>query len=190
VRTRAQDAGVKFAFENHAGDTRSEEILDLIEAVGADVCGVMLDPGNAVWAMEDPIEHLLTLAPHVLCTSIRDYMLWESEEGATFQWTAIGEGMMNAATYVRLFREKCPGVPFFVETISNSQRPIPFLSSDFWDGYPNLPATELASFIALCRRGHAIEIATPPAGADARKFERQQQRAEFEKSIAYLRSLP
>ena len=88
IKSRAQDAGLKFAFENHAGDTRSEEVLDLIEAAGTDFCGVMLDPGNALWAMEDPMEQLQKLGPHVLCSSVRDYTVWVSEDGAMFQWTA------------------------------------------------------------------------------------------------------
>jgi 3-oxoisoapionate decarboxylase len=48
------DAGMKFAFENHAGDMRTDELLELIDATGSDICGAFYDPGNAVYAMEDP----------------------------------------------------------------------------------------------------------------------------------------
>ena len=187
LRTRAQDAGVKFAFENHAADLRSEELLGLIEAAGADICGVMLDPGNALWAMEDPMQHVQTLGRHVLCTSVRDYMVWESEEGATFQWTAIGEGLMDAPAYTRHLATLCPGVPLFVESISNSPRSIPFLTADFWKGYPNLRAKDVVDFLALLRRGHPIKVVKAPPGMNVKTFEKQHQRAEFEKSIAYLR---
>jgi hypothetical protein len=81
----------------------------------------------------------------------------------------------------------CPGVPLFVESISNSPRPIPFLTADFWKGYPNLRAEDIADFLALLRRGHPIEIVKAPPGMDVKTFEKQHQRAEFEKSIAYLR---
>lgn len=40
----------------------------------------MLDPGNSVWVMEDPLQQVQTLGKHVVCTSVRDYMVWESEE--------------------------------------------------------------------------------------------------------------
>ena len=187
LRTRAQDAGVKFAFENHAADLRSEELLGLIEAAGTDICGVMLDPGNALWAMEDPIKQIQMLGSHVICTSVRDYMVWETEEGATFQWMAIGDGLMDAPAYTQHMATLCPGVPLFVESISNSPRPIPFLTADFWKGYPNLRAEDIADFLALLRRGHPIEIVKAPPGMDVKTFEKQHQRAEFEKSIAYLR---
>ncbi len=187
VRNRAQDAGLKFAFENHAGDTRSEEVLSLIEAAGTDFCGVMLDPGNALWAMEDPMEQLQKLGPHVLCSSVRDYTVWVSEEGATFQWTAIGDGLMDVPAYTQRFKKLCPGVPFFVETISNEARPIPFLTEEFMAGFPMLRVTDISSFLKLCRQGGPPAILTAPEGTDAKAFDQQLQKSEFEKSIATLR---
>ena len=187
LRTRAQDAGLKFGFENHAGDLRSDELLGLIEQVGTDVCGVMLDPGNALWAMEDPMNQIRMLGPHVVCTSVRDYMVWESETGATFQWTAIGKGLMDGQAFTQSMASLCPGVPLFVETISNSQRPIPFLTPDYWKGYPNLAAADLVDFLKLLRSGRPMEIAKPAPGVDARAFDKAYQRLEFEQSIAYLR---
>ena len=187
LRNRAEDAGVKFAFENHAGDLRSDELLGLIEAAGTGICGVMLDPGNALWAMEDPMRQVQMLGKHVLCTSVRDYMVWPTKDGATFQWTAIGDGLMDAPEFTRHMATLCPGVPLFVESISNSPRPIPFLTDDFWKGYPKLHPRDLVDFLTLLRRGHLIEVAKPPSGMDVREFAKQDQRAEFEKSIAYLR---
>ena len=184
---RAKDADVKFGFENHAADLRSEELLELIEAVGTDVCGVMLDPGNGLWAMEDPMVHLQALAPHVVCNSLRDYMVWESAEGATFEWTAVGDGLMDVSTYVQTLAKSNPSMPIFVESISNSARPIPFLTYEHWKGYPNLTAANIVDFLKLCRRGHEIEIDQPEPGMDKKEFDRQHQRTEFLKSIEYLR---
>ena len=185
--SRAKDAGIKFGFENHAGDLRSEELLALIEAVGTDVCGVMLDPGNGLWAMEDPMIHLQALARHAVCNSLRDYMVWESADGATFQWTAIGDGLMDVPTYVQTLAGSNPEMPIFVESISNSARPIPFLTEEHWNGFPNLKAAGIKDFLKLLRQGHAIEIDMPAAGSDAKEFEQQHQLAEFRKSINYLR---
>lgn len=187
VRSRALDAGVKFAVENHAGDLRSEELLQLVEAAGTDVTGVMLDPGNSVWAMEDPMRQLELLGRHVLCTSVRDWMVWESPEGATFQWTAIGDGLMDVPGFLSGMRRLCPDAPLHLEIISNSQRPIPFLQSDHWKVYPNLQAAGIVDFLALCRRGRPLDLVKPPAGTDAKTFEKAYQRAEFERSVAFFR---
>jgi sugar phosphate isomerase/epimerase len=186
-KSRALDAGIKFGFENHAGDLRSNEVLRIIEDVGPDVCGSMLDPGNALWAMEDPMQQVQMLGKHVVCTSVRDYMVWESEAGATFQWTAVGEGLMDVPAYVRHLATLCPGVPLFVESISNSPRPIPFLQEEWWKGFPDVRASGIVDFLALCRRGHPLDVDLPPAGMDRNEFDRQHQRAEFLKSIECLR---
>lgn len=184
---RAKDAGVIFGFENHAADLRSEELLGLIEAVGTDVCGVMLDPGNGLWAMEDPMVHLQALAPHVVCNSLRDYMIWESPDGATFQWTSVGEGLMDVPAYVKTLAKANPGMPIFVESISNSARPIPFLTNEHWKAYPDLHAAGIVDFLALCRRGHPIKVDQPPEGVDAKEFDKKHQLNEFLGSIDYLR---
>jgi sugar phosphate isomerase/epimerase len=187
VRGEARDAGLKFAFENHAGDTRSEEILGLIDEVGSDTLGVMLDPGNAVWALEDPMEQLEKLGRHVICTSVRDYTVWVSEDGAMFQWTAIGDGLMDVPAYLQTFKKLCPGVPFFVETISNQARPIPFLNEEFMSGFPDLKVTDITAFLKLCRKGSPPPILKAPEGTNAKAFDQQLQKAEFENSIATLR---
>jgi 3-oxoisoapionate decarboxylase len=137
--------------------------------------------------MEDPMRQLELLGRHVLCTSVRDWMVWPSPEGATFQWTAIGEGLMDVPTYVSQMSRLCPGVPLFLETISNSARPIPYLTREHWEVYPDLRAAAIVDFLKLVRRGRPLEIVAPPAGTNARTFEQQHQRAELERSIAVLR---
>jgi 3-oxoisoapionate decarboxylase len=181
------DAGIKFAFENHAGDLRSEELVDLIEETGTDICGAFFDPGNAVRALEDPMLSLQVLGRHIICNSIRDVMVWETEEGADCQFTAIGEGLMDYKFFAKYMAENCPGVPLHVETISNSLRPIRFLKPGFWEGFPDLPASEIADFLKLIRRGHPLEIAEPPEGTDIRSFEIMSQQSELMKSLEYLR---
>lgn len=188
ARSRAEHAGVTFAFENHAADTRSDEILALINDVGSDLCGVMLDPGNALWSMEDPLEHLKVLGPHVQCMSIRDYMVWASPDGAMFQWTAIGDGLMDVPAFTGLLKKHCPTVPLFVESISNSQRPLPFLTDEFMAGFQNVPAAGITDFLKLVRQGRPLPVDMPASGENQREFDQRHQRAEFEKSIRALRA--
>jgi len=82
VGEQALDAGVKFAFENHCGDLRSGELLNLIDETGTDICGALFDPANALWAMENPMQALNVLGSTIICTSVRDVAIWESEDGA------------------------------------------------------------------------------------------------------------
>ena len=114
-------------------------------------------------------------------------MVWETEDGAVCQWTAIGEGLMDYRFFANYLAENCPGVPLHVETISNTLRPIPFLKPGFWDGFPGLCASEIAGFLKLLRRGRPLEIAVPPEGTDMRSFEIESQQSELMKSLEFLR---
>lgn len=187
LRSAALDAGIKFAFENHAGDLRSTELLALIHETGTDICGALFDPANAVWAMEDPMESLRTLGSAIVCTSVRDVNVWETDEGATFQGMAIGEGMLDYRIYAETMAELCPRVPLHVETISNSARPVPFLKPEFWKGFPDLAAAEIISFLIMARKGKPLEIVTAPQGKSKKDFDIELQQSELLKSLDYLR---
>jgi len=187
LRTEALDAGIKFAFENHAGDLRSKELLALIHETGTDICGALFDPANAVWAMEDPMDALRILGSTIVCTSVRDITVWDTNEGATFQGMAIGEGMLDYNLYVQKMTELSPGVPLHIETISNSARPVPFLKPEFWKGFPNLTAAEIIGFLNMARKGKPIEIVKSPQGKSQKDFDIELQQSELLKSCEYLR---
>jgi sugar phosphate isomerase/epimerase len=188
-RARARDAGVKIAIENHAGDMQAHEVIALCEqAGGRSFMGVNIDPGNAVWAMEDPLAHLEVLGPWVVTSSMRDSVLWPSERGATVQWTAMGEGLVDWRAYFARFAQLCPGVPVHIETISGFDRELPFLDPEHWKLYPDMRASDLARFVALVRRGKS----RPPwkaTGPDVQKATEDYQRGELERSLAYCRDV-
>jgi sugar phosphate isomerase/epimerase len=186
-RQQMLDAGLKFSFENHAGDMRSEELLALIDETGSDICGAFFDPGNAIYAMEDPIKAMQALSKHIITCQARDVVIWPTDEGATFQWTAVGEGMMDFKYYTKYLAEHCPGVPIHLETISNSPRQIPYLTSEYWKGFPDLNASGIIDFLKLVRQGRPIEFIETPPGADKKAFDLKLQKAEVEKSVKYLR---
>lgn len=186
-RSQALDLKIRFAFENHMGDLRSKELRMLIEEVGTDICGALFDPANAVWAMEDPIDAMQVLGSRILSTSVRDVMIWQSKEGASFTGTAIGEGVLNYCEVSKFLQENCQGVPLHVETISNSIRPIPFLGSDFWDAFPDLKAGEIKNFLKLARKGKSWGKVMPEPGMDPVAFDKKYQKSELQKSLLYLR---
>ncbi len=186
-RSLALDSGVKIAVENHAGDMQAWELVTLIEAAGKDYVGANMDSGNAVWTLEDPLASLEVLAPYVLTTSLRDSAIWESANGATVQWTAMGEGTVDLKTYFQRFAELCPGVPVHIETISGFNREFPYLKSDFWKPWPNARAGDFARFVALAKKGQARDAWKAPEGKDRKLAEQEYQKDEVERSIRYCK---
>ncbi len=188
-RPLAVDAGVTIAIENHAGDMTSRELLALVEQAGPEFVGVNFDSGNACWTLEDPVAALDRLAPHVVTTSLRDTMVWESPRGVTMQWTAMGEGCTDLVPFFDLFERRCPGVTVNVETISGVARELAIFDREFWRAYADVRAEDLAGLLALARRGRALEPFAPPDGAGRRQAEQDHQLAELARSIAHCRDV-
>lgn len=187
ARTRALDAGVKIAIENHAGDMHSTELAGLVAQAGTDYVGVNLDSGNALWTLEDPLDNLRNLGKYVVTTSLRDSAVWQTPDGAAVAWTAMGEGQIDLKQYFATFDALCPGVPVHIETISGFNREIPYLKPEFWKAWPHMPAEAFAHFLALARQGKPRPVFQPPPGVDKTKAEQDFERGEIERSIKYCR---
>lgn len=186
-RSRALDSGVKIAVENHAGDMQAWELVTLIEAAGKDYVGANMDSGNATWTMEDPLASLEILSPYVLTTSLRDSAIWESANGATVQWTAMGDGTVDLKKYFARFAELCPGVPVHIETISGFNRELEYLKPEFWKVWPKAKAGDLARFVALAKKGKPRDAWKAPAGVERKQAEQDYQKSEIERSLRYCK---
>ena len=187
LKEEALAAGIKFAIENHAGDLRAEEVLEIVETTGTDICGILFDPANAVWVLEDPMKTLQKLKKHIVCTSVRDIVVWETKEGAKYQCKAIGEGMLDFEKYTKILAKDCPGVPIHVESISNSAINLPFKSTEFIQGFPDVTEKEIKKFTKLAQRGTIQEIRTPKKGTSKKDFDIKLQEQELQNSFSYLR---
>lgn len=185
VRSRALDAGVTLAVENHAGDMTARELLTLIEGAGKDFVGATIDSGNATWALEDPLQNLDVLAPYIRSSGIRDSMIWEDGDGAKVQWTAMGEGLVDWNAYFTRWRDAAAERPVILEIISGFARPFNYLKPEFWAPYADVPASDFARFLALAKRGKAI----PPFRASAEVSDAQYQQAELERSLRHCREV-
>ncbi len=189
-QSRAEAEGIKIAIENHAGDMQSHELKALIEAAGKGYVGANIDPGNAVWALEEPLLHLETLGPLTVCSSVRDSMLWEDEKGAVMvQWTAVGEGLVDFKAYAKRFAELAPGVPLQVETISGFARPFEYQKDEFWKIFPSHRDTPMfKAWLDMAKRGKKIDSFKAPDGPGKEDTEIAYQKGEFERSITWLRA--
>ncbi|MBG29553.1 MAG: xylose isomerase [Opitutae bacterium] len=187
VRKDALDAGVMIAIENHAGDMHSRELVGLIEKAGPDYVGATLDSGNATWTLEDPLDTLENLAPFAVSSGIRDSMIWEIDQGAAVQWTAMGEGCVDMKTFAAKWMKLCPNVPIQLEIISGFSKPFPYLEQDFWKPYSSIRADEFANFVRLAKKGTSIESFKVAKGIDRKKAQQEYQVAELERSIKYCK---
>ena len=188
VRTRALDAGITIAVENHAGDMQAWQLAELIEEAGSDFVGATLDSGNATWTLEDPITNLKILAPYAVSTGIRDAMIWKTDDGASVQWTAVGEGLTDWHRYMDLFEQLCPDTPVQLEIISGFARGYPYQTEEFWTNYGDIRAREYARWLDMAERGYPL----PAFKADEKNPQastQTYQKAELERSIRYCKEV-
>jgi len=184
VRSRAVDANVKIAIENHAGDMQARELKTLIEEAGSDVAGVCIDSGNPLWAIEDPHLTLEMLHPYVVASGIRDTALWRVPEGVAVRWVRMGEGNVAIDEYVKKFARLCPGRTLSLEIIVTPPRIFAVLDPKFWEPYRKMPAWEFSRFLALAERGKPLE--EPPVPKEQAV---EKERLDLEVSIRYTKDL-
>lgn len=189
LKSQAVDAGVKIAVENHAGDMQAWELVTLIEEAGKDFVGANLDSGNATWTMEDPYASMEILGPYALTTSLRDSAIWEYDDGAAVQWTAMGDGNVDWKKYFDRFEKLCPGVPVHIETISGFNRELPYLKSEFWRVWPKAKASDFAKFVALAKKGKRRDPWKAPEDKDRKLAEQEYQKDEVVRSIKYCKEV-
>ena len=190
VQNEAEDANVKIAIEDHAGDMQAWELVTLIEAAGTSFVGATMDPGNATWTLEDPMVNLELLGPHVVTTGIRDTAVWETDSGANCMWANMGHGVVDWQAYVKRFRTLCPQAPFVLEIISYKwSHEAAYLASDLWSRFPRARAHEFARFVALAKKGSPYRIpAGRPSGTASKALEQAQQKFDLEESLKYCRA--
>jgi len=195
VRDQALDLGIKIAIENHAGDLLGRELKALVEEAGPEFVGVCIDSGNPLWMGESPYVTLQHLAPYIVMSHIRDTVVCPHPKGAAVQWVAMGDGTIDIARWSRLYQEQCSNTNFTLEIIASlAPKVLNYLEPDYWDIYPDLPASEFAQFLQLVHSGSpytqpvltASWVDLPPTYKAALALEQQRQ---LEKSVRYCRGV-
>ena len=185
VRSRAQNAGLKIAVENHAGDLQARELKMLIEAAGKDFVGACLDSGNPVWALEDPHLTLEILAPYVLTSHVRDSYIWRDEKGVSVQWMRMGDGNINIAGWVKNYCRLCPGKALSMEIICIPSRLFKVNDAAFWKGYEQMPAWEYSRFLRHGEQANPL----PPYVMPAKEEQGAAQKADLDVSTAFTKKV-
>jgi len=192
VRPQVLDAGMRIAVENH-GDLRAVELRALIEEAGKDFVGCCFDSGNPTGVLEDPLYSLEVLGPYTVTTHIRDTAVYEHPRGAAVQPVAMGDGSIDFRALTARFRQICPQAPILLEVITGSAPSVvPYFEPDFWKAFPDTPASELARFVALARKGRPFEgsMMIGQRGNQPPEYEaalREQQRVDLERSLEYCK---
>ena len=149
---------VEMAIENHM-DFTSDELLDIIETSGGDHVGIRLDTGNQLCLVEDCVEAAEKLAPYVLCTHLKDFLLKETKSGLATYCVAIGDGHADVDKQVQAVRRYRRLNNWTIETFPgqvnegrSGESLIPLCDESFWGSYdPPRDALDLVKAVNMVR---------------------------------------
>ncbi|NQX25884.1 sugar phosphate isomerase/epimerase [Microbacteriaceae bacterium VKM Ac-2854] len=164
--------GVRLNLETHE-ELTTFELIRLIEAVGDDVLGICLDPGNLAVRAEPPLEGIARIAPYVRTTQLRDAALWRNEDGTLSRFLApCGEGVIDWSAALDLLLTANPGINLTIEGIGGVRAEMKLHVDDpTWQvGHPDLTPAALAELYRLADGYHArAEAALAPTAEQLRE---------------------
>jgi sugar phosphate isomerase/epimerase len=149
VTPAAEELGVRIAIENHL-DLMTEELLDLVRAVGSDHVGVCLDTGNGLGLLEDPVASAEALAPHTFTTHLKEFRAVLRREGLVLRGAPLGQGDVPNADIVPILRQLNPlgdALALNVET-ALERVTVPVFAPSFSDQLGDLGPRDLLRLIS------------------------------------------
>jgi sugar phosphate isomerase/epimerase len=185
---RLRDLGIKIALETHADQT-TDELLEMIGRVGADVAGVTLDTGNLVMRLDDPAEAVARLAPHVLCTHDKDAVLAFTPRGLWWQARAIGSGMLPMPDLLAPLLHARPDPTLSIE-LHPRIYDLPIYDRSWLAFFPSLRPESLAAVVRLaatCERRYAEGTLERPEAVEALPWP-ERDLDWLASSLGYLRT--
>ncbi len=151
VEPTLKKQGVRLAIENHK-DWRADELASVMKQLASEWVGVTIDFGNNFALLDDPMNLVRSLAPYVVSTHVKDMAMDEYADGFRLSEVPMGEGVLDLPAMVALCRQYNPAVTFSLEMITRDPLLIPCLTTDYWQTFPTLPATNLAETLRTVRQ--------------------------------------
>lgn len=188
----AKSLGLKIAVENHAVFT-IEELHDLVTRANSDHVGILLDTGNMVATLDDPIEAIALLGPHILSTHCKDFAVEETDLGFRFTMVPFGRGSLRLEDINEaLLKHTRPEVNFCVEMINGQHFDVNWLEDRFWTAYRGKSPRQIAATLRHIRSNpFDPEACTPIEELDKLPY-RDRVALESDRTaqcIAHLRAL-
>jgi sugar phosphate isomerase/epimerase len=152
----ARDLGVRLNIETHEEST-TFELVRLVEAVGADVLGIVFDTSNVLQRTEHPVYAAKRVAPYIRQTHIKDALITRGARGIDYQKRRCGEGAVDFAAILPIIAAAKPDTNLSIENddpYTDRPRAVPRIRIDVDDpdwrtAHPDLTDEELDAFMAL-----------------------------------------
>ena len=194
----ARDLGIHLNMETHEEIT-TFEVLRLIEAVGEDVMGVVLDTLNPMQRAEHPVWAARRVAPYVRQTHIKDAYLAHMPGGITIQSRACGDGVIDFREILKVLAAHNPTLNLSLECAGPREANfvprhtlLEVFDRDWLANHPDLTLEEYAAFLEMVQNySNRIAAGEVPTWDQyiAAPFDYEESIATIKKSTAHLRAV-
>lgn len=148
--------GSRLLLKTHEEIT-SFEIVRIIEKVGPDVIGVLLDPVNFVARLEEPVAATARVAPYARQVHLEDFVVRYNDKGLYRVLCPFGEGVMDWPAILALV----PDAKRYVD-IHRAELEMPIFDPAWLAAHPDLTVTEFAAVAGMAARESAGRFPTQP----------------------------
>ncbi|MFI0480088.1 sugar phosphate isomerase/epimerase family protein [Actinomadura sp. 9N215] len=190
LRPIALDLGVHVNLETHEEIT-SFELVELVEAAGPDVYGIVFDTANPLQRLEHPHATADRVAPYVRQTQLKDCSLVPVEDGLRFDLTPCGDGLVDFEHVLATLARTAPAVNLTIENQeSRDDFPgpapvtvLPIRDAEFAGSHSDLTISEFAAFTGLVY-DHASR--RPRAASPPDRFGHAEAMAAVRRSLEHV----
>ena len=153
----AKELGLTIGIENHL-DFTIEELRDLVRDTDSPHVGVILDVGNPLGTLDDPLDAVDLLGPYTVATHYKDFAVEEVARGFRLTMVPLGCGSLRLPEITRrLVKHVSPEVGFAIEMMNGQQLDINWLEDRFWAPFRGKTSRQVAATLRHIR-GKAIAI--------------------------------
>lgn len=161
----------------------SAECVEMVEAVGADVLGIGLDPVNVIVRLEAPLEATRRVARYTHRVFLSDADLFWQDDGVVRKLRAVGDGILDWPGMLAILKD-AGATPSFTIELHRGQFGMPIFDPAWIAAAPEIAPLELAEIVRLTTVAEG-KLATP-----GRLTKEAQQVDVLERLPATLATLP
>jgi sugar phosphate isomerase/epimerase len=178
---------LRLAIENHK-DWRIHDLLGILHRISSEWIGSLVDTGNNISLLDDPMAVIEAFAPYAFATHVKDMAVEDYPDGFLLSEVNLGDGFLDMSPILETLTRAHPELHFSLEMITRDPLPIPVLTPKYWATMPDAPARELAATLALVR-GHQPKKPLPRITGLTHEQQVKLEDDNVRACLAYARSI-
>lgn len=199
LRPIALDLEIHINIETHEEIT-SFEVVRLVETLGPDAFGIVLDTSNGLQRLEHPTHVAERVAPYVRQTHFKDLAMRFGDGGVLTQSRACGQGVIDFAPILQTLAAAKPEINISIENAEpveggirrdNLFGRLDVADPSFISAHPDVTVAEYAAYAAMIHTYEARLLAgdAPPMNDAPGPFGYEEAVEEIHFSARHLRRL-